>query len=172
MLMTIERKAKKDQESLKSVKAYYGLESGRHHGPVYSVERNFAFPKYILTVGDWAANIWMEDIRTPVMSTPYDPSYLTAGTWSPTRPGVFFTAKKDGVVDVWDYFYKQTEPIVALKIGEHPLTSISAQSQGKLLAVGNQNGATTILELCPSLVESSVQEKPTILSMFEREMNR
>jgi len=99
-LMTIERKAKKDQESQKSIKAQYGLDSGRHHGPVYSIERNIAFPKYILTVGDWAANIWMEDIRTPVMSTPYDPAYLTAGAWSPTRPGVFFTAKTNGVIDV------------------------------------------------------------------------
>jgi len=172
MLMTIERKAKKDQESLKSVKAFYGLESGRHHGPVYSVERNFAFPKYILTVGDWAANIWMEDIRTPVMSTPYDPAYLTAGAWSPTRPGVFFTAKKDGVVDVWDYFYKQTEPIVALKIGEHPLTCMTPQANGKMLGIGSQDGTTTILEVCTSIVESTLQEKPAIISMFERETNR
>jgi len=171
-MMTIERKAKKGQESQKAFKCLYGVDSGCHHGPVYTVERNAIFPKVMLTVGDWAANIWMEDTKTPIMSTPYDPSYLTCGTWSPVRPGVFFTAKKDGVVDVWDFFYKQTEPIVALKIGEHPLTSITTQSQGKLVAVGNQNGSTTILELCSSLVESSQQEKPAILSMFEREMNR
>jgi len=172
ILMTVERKAKKDQESQKSVKALYGIESGRHHGTVLSVERNYAFPKYILTVGDWAANIWMEDIRSPILSTPYDSTYLTAGAWSPTRPGVFYTTKKDGVVDIWDYYYKQTEPIVSLKVAENPLTCISLQQSGKILGIGSQDGATAIMEVCPSLVDSTPEEKPAVISMFDRETNR
>lgn len=171
-MMTIERKAKKDQDSQKSIKAYYGVESGSHHGPIYSVERNAIFPKYILTVGDWACNIWNEDIKTPIMSTPYDPAYLTCGAWSPTRPGVFFTTKKDGVMDVWDYFYKQTEPIVAFKLGEQPLTTLGVQNNGRLIAAGTEDGACTVLKLCASLAEPSTQEKNSIMSMFDREMSR
>lgn len=26
------------------------------------------------------------------------------------RPGVFYTIKMDGCLDVWDYFYKQNDP--------------------------------------------------------------
>jgi hypothetical protein len=28
---------------------------------------------------------------------------------SPTRAGVFFVSRMDGVVDVWDYYYRQNE---------------------------------------------------------------
>ena len=80
-----------------------------HHGPIYSVERNPFFPKFFLTVGDWTARIWMEDLKTPVMTTRYHTNYITAGCWSPTRPGVFFVTRKDGVLDVWDYFFRQNE---------------------------------------------------------------
>ena len=34
-----------------------------HYGPVYSLQRNPFFPKNFLTVGDWTARIWSEDIR-------------------------------------------------------------------------------------------------------------
>jgi len=171
-MMAVERKAKKDQESQKSIKSMYGVESGRHHGPVYSVERNPLFPKFILTVGDWACNIWNEDIKTPIMSSPYDPAYLTCGAWSPTRPGVFFTTKKDGVMDVWDYYFKQTEPVVAFKMGEQPLTTLGVQSLGRMIATGAQDGSCTVLQLCPSLAEPTSNEKPAITGMFDREMNR
>ena len=34
-----------------------------HHGPVYSVKRNPFFPKFFMSVGDWTARVWCEDIR-------------------------------------------------------------------------------------------------------------
>eukprot|EP00058_Branchiostoma_floridae_P010277 XP_002595765.1 hypothetical protein BRAFLDRAFT_275418 [Branchiostoma floridae] len=34
-----------------------------HHGPIYALQRNPFFPKNFLTVGDWTARIWSEDIR-------------------------------------------------------------------------------------------------------------
>mmetsp|Transcript_33806 Transcript_33806/g.78062 ORF Transcript_33806/g.78062 Transcript_33806/m.78062 type:complete len:227 (+) Transcript_33806:767-1447(+) len=64
--------------------------AGRHHGPIHSVQRNPHHPKFFLTVGDWTARIWTEDLRTPIMTSQYHDSYLTGGCWSPTRPGVFF----------------------------------------------------------------------------------
>lgn len=74
---------------------------GKHHGPIYSIQRNPSNSKCFLTVGDWTARIWMEDLKTPIMTTKYHSSYLTAGCWSPTRPGVFFVTRMDGVVDIW-----------------------------------------------------------------------
>ena len=41
------------------------------HGPVISVERNPAFVKNFLTVGDWTARIWSEDCKEScIMWTP------------------------------------------------------------------------------------------------------
>lgn len=49
----------------------FGAEQGKHHGPVYALQRNPAHLKYFLSVGDWSAKIWYEDIKTPVMQTRY-----------------------------------------------------------------------------------------------------
>ena len=34
-----------------------------HYGSVYSANRNRAFPKYFLTVGDWCTKVWSEDVE-------------------------------------------------------------------------------------------------------------
>merc|ERR1719277_1833644 len=120
MVVSVERKAKKDGDSQKQIKLVYGggggEEMNKHHGPIYSLSRNYFLPKCILSVGDWMARIWTEDIKTPIMSTRYESHYLTSGTWSPTRPGVFYVTKKNGEMDVWDYYFKgQFEPAYTVK---------------------------------------------------------
>jgi len=85
----------------------YGIEQGKHYGPIYSIQRNPAQSKCFLTVGDWQAKIWHEDLRFhPIMQTRYHKSYLTDGCWSSTRPGLFFLTRMDGFLDVWDFYYR------------------------------------------------------------------
>ena len=70
----------------------------KHHGPVSAIQRNPIHTKFFLTVGDWCAKIWVEDGKTPVLSTSYHDAYLTGGCWSASRPGVFYLTRVDGVV--------------------------------------------------------------------------
>ena len=101
-----------------------------HFGAVYALQRNPSFPKvnvqhikrnflvkifsiqHFLTVGDWSAKVWSEDIKgSPIMWTRkiqrkiklipshqfYFSSYterLTDGCWSPSRPSVFFVTRQ------------------------------------------------------------------------------
>jgi len=149
---------------------------GRHHGPIYSIQRNPSQNKFFMTVGDWSAKIWTEDLKSPIMATKYHSAYITSGCWSPTRAGVFFVARTDGVVDIWDYFYRQNDMAYSHKVGEHGLASISvqgnAQSGGRLVAVGDVGGTVSLLELCESLAVGQPKEKQAIASMFERETKR
>lgn len=149
---------------------------GKHHGPIYSLQRNPANSKCFLTVGDWTARIWMEDLKTPIMTTKYHSSYLTAGCWSPVRAGVFFVTRMDGVVDIWDYFYRQNEVAYSHKVGDANLSSIAVQGSsnhgGKLVAMGDVHGTVSLLELCESLAESQANERKAIDLMFEREMKQ
>ncbi len=52
---------------------------------MYSLVRNPLYPKYFLSIGDWTARIWNEDLKSPIMTSKYHSAYLTGGTWSPTR---------------------------------------------------------------------------------------
>ena len=104
----------------------FGVDNGgKHFGPVYSLWRNPFQTKYFLSIGDWSAKIWSDELKQPIMQTRYHSSYLTDGCWSPTRCGLFYLTRIDGFLDVWDFFYKQNEVAYSQKISDYPLTSIT-----------------------------------------------
>ena len=172
--MLCDRKAKKDSESTKSVKSYYGLTGGAHHGPIYGIQRNPFNLKYFLTVGDWCTKVWMEDLKEPIVVNPYSKAYTTAATWSTTRPGVYFVAKSDGCVDVFDLFHRQEAAVYSLKVSDapHGLTSMRINAQGRLIAVGDAQGSVNVVQLSRGLTELQKDEKATIASTLERETKR
>mmetsp|Transcript_3157 Transcript_3157/g.6112 ORF Transcript_3157/g.6112 Transcript_3157/m.6112 type:complete len:559 (-) Transcript_3157:222-1898(-) len=149
-----------------------GTQYTGHHGPVYAVKRHPFQPKAFLTIGDWTARVWFEDLKTPIMTTKYHDSYLTDGCWSPTRPGVFFTAKQDGSVDIWDYFYKQNDPVYTIQVLDCAIQSLSIDRDGKLLAVGGVDGSVTLYELSEGLIAIQQNEKQSVNAMFDREQKR
>ena len=173
-VLLADRKAKKDAESSKSIKATFGSQAGQqgHHGPIYAIQRNPFNVKYFMTVGDWTAKVWMEDLKSPLVTTRYDKSYLTSGCWSPSRPGVMFTTKQDGTLDVWDYYHKQNEPTFSTKVSDAGLASIKVQAAGKLVALGSLDGTVTVLQLSRGLYEQQKDEKSVVSQMFERELRR
>ncbi|KAJ3291402.1 Dynein intermediate chain 2, axonemal [Borealophlyctis nickersoniae] len=125
-----------------------------HHGPVYALQ------------------IWVEDVRSPIMSTRYTSSYLTDACWSPTRPSVFFTSKLDGTVDVWDFVFKQNDPTLSVQVCNSPIHSIKVQDHGKIIAATARDGSTTILELSDGLARLQNNEKKIFSEMLEREAKR
>merc|ERR1712159_632142 len=126
--------------------------------------------KFFMTVGDWTARVWMEDLKTPIMTTKYHSAYLTSGCWSSTRAGVFFVTRMDGIVDVWDYFYRQNEVAYTHKVGDCALSSIANDATtGRLLSVGDVEGTVALMEVCDSLATPQHNEKSAIGAMLERE---
>ena len=79
-------------------------------------QHNLPFQNF-LTVGDWCARIWSEDIKeSSIMWTSSYTENLTDGCWSPTRPSVFFTTRMDGCLDCWDILYQQRAPLLSVKV--------------------------------------------------------
>jgi len=99
--------------------------SHARHGPPWlsplASETSFPASPRPSYPGDWTARVWTDDtaVRTPILTTKYHATYLTGGTWSPTRPGVFFTTKMDGTLDIWDLFYKHNEPTLTVQVSAH-----------------------------------------------------
>ncbi|XP_055031865.2 dynein axonemal intermediate chain 2 [Misgurnus anguillicaudatus] len=146
---------------------------GSHHGPIYALQRNPFFPKNFLTVGDWTARIWSEDIKeSSIMWTKYHTTSLLDGCWSPVRPSVFFTAKMDGTLDVWDILFKLNDPTLTLKVCDEALYSIQVQENGRFLGCGSELGTVTMLEVSAGLCTLQKNEKVLVSEMFERETKR
>jgi dynein intermediate chain 2 len=165
--------ARRKNKGMQVEKVYSG-----HHGPIYSVAKNPFLPKFFLTVGDWSAKIYMEELSQPIVSTRFHDSYLTNGCWSTTRPGVFFTTKKDGTMDVWDFLFKQSRPLLSVSVSSSALQTISMYN-GKHLAVGGVDGTTSMIELSDGLAGFKnnerlpiTEEKNAIQAMFDRETKR
>lgn len=148
----------------------FGVENGKHHGPVYALQRNPGHTKYFLSVGDWSAKIWSEELKSPIMQTRYHSAYLTDGCWSPTRCGLFFLTRIDGFLDVWDFYYRQNEICYSQKISDCPLTSISVNQH--LAAIGDAEGTVSIMQLCKPLYDTTAKEKEVMQQIFEREFRR
>lgn len=85
---------------------------------------------------------------------------------------------KDGQLDVWDYYYRQNEVAFSHKVSDAPLSCIKISYQGsgnqitggKLVAIGDQDGTVTLLELCESLYTLQKNERDIMGEIFNREM--
>ena len=86
-------------------------------------------------------------------------SYLSDAQWSPVRPGVFFTTKMDGTLDVWDFIFKQNDPTLNIQVCDEPLHCLRVQEHGRLIATGSQSGTITLLELSDNLCTMQRNEK-------------
>ena len=78
----------------------------------------------------------------------------------------------DGFLDVWDFFYRQNEVAYSQKISDSPLTAISVQ--GNMAAIGDADGTVSMMSLCRSLYDQTLQpkEKEIMATIFDREFRR
>ncbi|KAB0792213.1 hypothetical protein PPYR_14172 [Photinus pyralis] len=144
-----------------------------HLGPVLAIQRNSGYVKNFLSVGDWTVRIWSEDCKeSSIMWTSYHGAYLSDGCWSPTRVSVYFTTRSDGILDVWDVLQQQKQACLSIKVSDEPLTCLRVHEQGRLLAVGNTKGTTSLVQVSENLATSSRQDKMLLNAMFEREAKR
>lgn len=164
----------------------YGLDGvGRHLGPTLRIARNPFFPRYFLSLGDWSVNIWEDDIKTPIAHSRYHQALLSDAAWSPARPGLFAVSRRDGWLDLWDFYFRQNVVSLSHRVSSSPLTCIkfnqapvqaanpsAPTDAGKFLAVGDTNETVTLLKLCKPLYRPIADERTVIAEIFDREKAR
>jgi dynein intermediate chain 2 len=165
-IITCNRKAKTAADKIAALYQSYS-------GPVSKIMRNPFNPKYFLTVGEWMARVWSEDIKdSAIICTKNYPHYLTSAAWSPTRPGVFFTTNMNGTLDIWDLMVKHADPTLSVKITDNALRSLRVQEAGCRLAAGDETGNVTLLKLSSALSQLQKDEKSNCSGLLERETRR
>ena len=82
-------------------------ESERNTRPVVALEQSPFFEDLIMTVHDFHFAIWntsLKEREEPIFrSANTFGSHNTCGAFSPTRAGVIFISKTNGI-DIWDFF--------------------------------------------------------------------
>lgn len=153
-----------------------GLVSGRHLGPIGGMQRNPTNFKFILTVGDWTARIWTEDLRTPILISKYFPAYLYDCLWTP-RVGMFLICRSDGWINGYDLCYKLNETTFSYKVTDASLTTMALSAKGDKLLVGDEDGKVYLIKLSKSFYvmndKAEIDAKKNMLNkLFEREQTK
>ena len=153
-----------------------GLQKGRHLGPIVGMQRNPTYFKFILTVGDWTARIWTEDLRSPIYISKYFPAYLNDCLWTP-RIGMFLICRSDGYINGYDLCYKLNDTTFSYKVADLSLTTMSLNVKGDKLLVGDEDGVVYLIKLSKSFYDCSnkaeVDNKKNMLNkLFEREQTK
>eukprot|EP00163_Fabomonas_tropica_P007615 TRINITY_DN17322_c0_g1_i1.p1 TRINITY_DN17322_c0_g1~~TRINITY_DN17322_c0_g1_i1.p1 ORF type:complete len:1010 (-),score=296.65 TRINITY_DN17322_c0_g1_i1:345-3374(-) len=165
-------------ENEEKVRWIVGMTKG-HHSACTALQRSPFYPDTLLTVGDWTFNIWKEGVSSPIFSSPPSSSLLRSGCWSPTRPGVLFTGKADGKVEIWDLTDRSHEPSMIQTISSASIEAMefwTQRNQGRvnlqLIAVGDSHGTAHVLELPRNLVRPIHTEEQIMQNFFDREVER
>eukprot|EP00668_Euglena_longa_P014828 GGOE01018857.1.p1 GENE.GGOE01018857.1~~GGOE01018857.1.p1 ORF type:complete len:330 (-),score=81.15 GGOE01018857.1:174-1163(-) len=138
-----------------------------HHGPVYSVQRLTACPKFFLTVGDWRVNIWADDLLKPLYTTAYHPSYLTGACWHPQRPAVFLTIQSNGMLEVWDLLRRQVAPSLSVLVANIPLHALRLHPHGQLLAIATTRSTVHLRRLGSAYTAPVANEGELVKAVLE-----
>ncbi|KAL0054665.1 hypothetical protein WJX82_000717 [Trebouxia sp. C0006] len=155
-----------------------------HNGAIISLQRSPFFEDVVVSVGDWSLALWKEgQHQTPLFTSPHAPAPYTAGCWSPTRPGVIYAARADGVLEVWDLLDRSHEPSMTAAPCTTPITYLAFSPAGappaaggrsvqQLLAVGDGAGVLHIMDLPRNLRRRVPSEVNTMHAFLTRHLAR
>jgi hypothetical protein len=98
----------------------------------------------------------------PLLSGVMSNVSLTCGKWSPTRPGVFYIGRADGVIEVWDIIDKSHAASSTQNISPSAISSIQIHyypgGKGQFISAGDDDGTLHILETPKSLYKPGKNE--------------
>lgn len=101
----------------------FTYETMKENRPCLALERSPFFPNLLLTVHNFQFAIWKIDLdgyeRPIFVSSPTYGAHNTCGAFSPTRPGVIFITKTNGI-DVWDFLDQSNKPSLVFNFATSP----------------------------------------------------
>ena len=159
----------------------YMYESERNSRPVLALERSPFFEDLLLTVHDFHFAIWKIDMperREPIFrSANTKGSQNTCGSFSPTRPGVIFITKNNGI-DIWDFYDQSNKPSIQMNLASQTITYFKFQTKSRdeaiksqLMAFGDEaEGTLNLQEVSENLRRPQENEEAEIRKFWDNEV--
>ncbi|KAG1712314.1 hypothetical protein DVH05_000061 [Phytophthora capsici] len=123
-----------------------------HSRPILGLCASPFFPNIFLTASESHFHLWnvsqqyeggaVENAPAaasngPIFVSPLTPSVVTCVAFSPSRPGVIFLGKADGMLEVWDFLDQSHRSSLSIGVTACALTSIEFRPQ--LVTTNNPN---------------------------------
>lgn len=172
----------KEEDQTQKVDFVLSRESQRNYRHVLALEQSPFFENLIMTVHDFNFCIWkidLTDYKKPIFVSSYTfGSYNTCGVFSPTRAGVIFISKTNGI-DIWDLVDQSHKASMSLASVSSSITYITFQDYkhndgSQYLAFGEQeNDGTVFLYNVPiNLKNPQGNETKTMDNFWKREIEK
>ena len=165
----------KEDDQSKIADFMVARESQRNYRQVLALEQSPDFEDLIMTVHDYNFCIWkidLADYENPIFISSYTfGAYNTWGVFSPTRPGVIFISKTNGI-DVWDLVDQSHKASMSFGTLTTRITFLTFQKwkprdNNQYLAYGEDNAGTIFLyAVPPNLRYPQGDEKSTMHKFF------
>ena len=145
------------------------------------------FEDLMMTVHDFHFAIWdisLIEYEEPIFRSSYTQgAQNTTGVWSPTRPGVIFIGKTNGV-DIWDFCDQSHKASLSIPNISSPITRMvfqdcsmmkgfKHQHNAQYLGFGEQNDGTIFLYRVPTNLKNPQGEEFQVIKDFwNREIDK
>lgn len=90
-----------------------------------SIERNPFMPGVILSAGQKIFAVWNENNQSMPILWRRRETNITSAQWSPTRISLFFIARYDGIIELWDLLTRTDEACISYDAGTTIITVIT-----------------------------------------------
>ena len=140
-------------------------DSEKENRPALALERSPFFPNLLLTVHNFYFAIWKIDLDgydKPIFTSMNTVgAHNTCGAFSPTRPGVIFITKTNGI-DVWDFLDQSNKPSLVFNFATSPFMYLKFQyykhpDNKQYMAYGDKDNGTLFLYEVPANLKN-IQE--------------
>lgn len=159
------------------------FETERNSRPVLALERSPFYDDLILTIHDFHFAIWkvsLMDREEPIFrSANTKNSQNTCGAFSPSRPGVIFITKNNGI-DIWDFYDQSNKPSIVMNLASQTITYFRFQhkfdgqgNKSQLMAYGDEADGTLYLQDVPvNLRQPQENEEQEIKKFWDHEVHK
>uniref|UniRef100_K3W8D7 Uncharacterized protein n=1 Tax=Globisporangium ultimum (strain ATCC 200006 / CBS 805.95 / DAOM BR144) TaxID=431595 RepID=K3W8D7_GLOUD len=119
-----------------------------HFRPIVGLCASPFFPSIFLTASESNFHLWnvsqhkASESNGPIFMSPLSLSTLTCVAFSPTRPGVIYVGKSDGMLEVWDFMDQSHRSSLSIGVTACALTSIEFRPHISNVSTNVQGGAS------------------------------
>lgn len=125
-----------------------------HNGPVLMIERNPFISDVILSIGQKIFAVWDECNQSAPILWHRRESNITCAQWSPTKASLFFVARYDGIIELWDLLTRTDVPSITYDSGGSIITVITQHKLSlpmDVLIIGDRKANLRVFTLPPAV---------------------